>query len=156
MNHNLLSISQLCDKGYRVTFEKSHCGVFEKGSNEINFFGQRMNNVYIVDFENISSDGLCLVADSCDAPWLWHRRLGHASFGVISKLSWHDLVNGLPRVNFSSDKIFEACAKGKQTCSSFKTKNIISSSRPLELLFLDLFGPTRTASLCGSHMTLLL
>ena len=30
LNHNLLSISQLCDKGYRVTFEKSHCVVFEK------------------------------------------------------------------------------------------------------------------------------
>ena len=37
LNHNLLSIIQLCDKRYRVTFEKSHCGVFEKGSNEITF-----------------------------------------------------------------------------------------------------------------------
>ena len=68
LNHNLLSISQLCDKGYEVTFDKSHCSVFEKYSNEIKFFGQRINNVYTVDFENMSSDGLCLVADSCDAP----------------------------------------------------------------------------------------
>ena len=84
LNYNLLSISQLCDKGYGVTFEKSHCDVFDKGSNEIKFFGQRVNNVYIVGFENVSSDGLCLVADSCDAPWLWHHRLRHVSFGVIS------------------------------------------------------------------------
>ena len=90
-----------------------------------NFWGKRVNNVYTVDFENVSSDGLCLVADFGDAPWLWHRRLGHASFGVISKLSWHDLVNGLPKVKFSSDKICEACAKGKQTRSSFKAKNIV-------------------------------
>ena len=128
LNHNLLSISQLCDKGYGVTFDKSHCSVFEKCSNEIKFFEQRVNNVYIVDFENVSSDGLCLVADFGDAPWLWHRRLGHASFGVISKLSWHDLVNGLPKVNFSSDKICEACAKGKQTRASFKAF-IFPSSR---------------------------
>ena len=87
LNHNLLSISQLCDKGYGVTFDKSHCSIFEKCSNEIKFSGQRVNNVYTVDFENVSSDGLCLVADFGDAPWLWHRRLGHASFGVISKLS---------------------------------------------------------------------
>ena len=113
LNHNLLSISQLCDKGYEVTFEKSHCGVFKKGSNEIKFFGQRVNNVYTMDFENMSSKGLCLVADFGDAPWLWHRRLRHASFGVISKLLHHDLVNGLPKVNFSSDKICEVCAKGK-------------------------------------------
>ena len=25
LKHNLLSISQLCDKGYRVVFESSHC-----------------------------------------------------------------------------------------------------------------------------------
>ena len=86
-----------------------------------------MNNVYTVDFENMSSDGLCLVANSYDALCLWHHRLGHASFGVISKLSRHDLVNGLPKVKFTSDKICEVCAKGKQTHSSFKTKNIILS-----------------------------
>ena len=139
LTHNLLSISQLYDKKYQIVFQKSHCAIFEKDSQEIRFFGQRVNNVYTVNFENMSSDGLCLVADSCDAPWLWHCRLGHASFGVISKLSRHDLVNGLPKVKFTSDKICEACAKGKQTCSSFKAKNIVSSSRPLELLFLDLF-----------------
>ena len=72
-----------------------------------------MNNVYTVDFENMSSERLCLVVDSCDALWLWHRRLGHVNFGVISKLSWHDQVNGLPKVKFTSDKIFEACAKEK-------------------------------------------
>ena len=59
----------------------------------------------------MSSDGLCLVADSCDAPWLWHRRLEHASFGVISKLSRHDLVNGLPKMTFSSDKMCEGCVR---------------------------------------------
>ena len=126
--HNLISISKLCDKGYQIIFKKSHYAIFEKDSNEIKFFRQRINNVYILDFENMSSDGLCLVADSCDAPWLWHRRLGHVSFRVVSKLSPHDLVNRLPKVKFTSDKICEACAKGKQTCSSFKMKIIISTS----------------------------
>ena len=68
LNHNLLSISQLCDKGYGVTFDKSRCSVIEKCSNKIKFFGQRVNNVYTVDFENVSSDRLCLVANSGDAP----------------------------------------------------------------------------------------
>ena len=38
---------------------------------------------------------------------------------------------------------------GKQTKSSFTLKNTISTSRPLELLHLDLFGPSRNASLGG-------
>ena len=49
LTHNLISISQLCDKGYRVIFEKLHCAIFEKDSNEIKFFGQRVNNVYTMN-----------------------------------------------------------------------------------------------------------
>ena len=38
---------------------------------------------------------------------------------------------------------------GKQIKTSFKNKNFISTSRPLELLHMDLFSPSRTTSLGG-------
>ena len=38
---------------------------------------------------------------------------------------------------------------GKQIKNSFKNKNFISTTRPLELLHMDLFGPSRTPSLGG-------
>jgi len=41
--------------------------------------------------------------------------------------------------------------KGKQTKSSFKPLNVESTSRPLELLHMDLFGPSRTMSLGGNY-----
>ena len=66
-----------------------------------------------------------------------------------SKLSKKDLVKGLPKANFSKNKICDACQIGKQTKSSFKTKKLISTSKPLELLHMDLFGPTRVASQGG-------
>ena len=37
---------------------------------------------------------------------------------------------------------------------SHKSKNVISTKRPLELLHLDLFGPTRTQSIGGSRFDL--
>ena len=37
----------------------------------------------------------------------------------------------------------------KQIKTSFKNKNLISASRPLELLHMDLFGPSRTTTLGG-------
>jgi transposase InsO family protein len=40
--------------------------------------------------------------------------------------------------------------------SSFKTKDIVSTSRPLELLHIDLFGPVSTASLYGSKYGLVI
>ena len=41
--------------------------------------------------------------------------------------------------------------KGKQVKSSFKIKNVVSSLKPLELLHMDLFGPSRTMSLGGNY-----
>ena len=38
---------------------------------------------------------------------------------------------------------------GKQIKNSFKNKNFISTTRPLELLHMDLFGPSRTPSRGG-------
>ena len=81
--------------------------------------------------------------------WLWHRRLGHDSMKTLSKLVKNDLVIGLPKLNFNKDKICDACQFGKQVRSSFKPKNLVSISRPLELLHIDLFGPMDVISMGG-------
>lgn len=39
----------------------------------------------------------------------------------------------------------------KQTRSSFKSKNIVFTSRPFQLFNIDLFGSTRTTSFGGKH-----
>lgn len=41
LKHNLLRISQLCDKGYKVVFESTHCMVVESSTNVVKFIGQR-------------------------------------------------------------------------------------------------------------------
>ena len=65
----------------------------------------------------------------------------------LSKLIKKELVIDLPKLNFKKDRIYDACQLGKQIKVSFKSKNIILTSRPLELLYMDLFGPTKTTSL---------
>ena len=47
-------------------------------------------------------------------------------------------------MSYKDDLLCEVFQKGKQVKNSFSSKNIISSSRPLELLHLELFGSTRT------------
>ena len=58
---------------------------------------------------------------------------------------------GLPKLKFTKDKPCDASQKEKKSKSSFKLKNIVSTSRPLELIHMDLFGPTRVTSLGGMH-----
>jgi len=150
LKHNLLSISQLCDKGYRVIFESSKCLIENVCNNEVVFFGDRSENVYTIDIEKLTCKNQCLSALNDDS-WLWHRRLGHASMHLLSKLSKKEVVRGLPNLPFQKDKICDACQFGKQVRSFFKSILEISTTRPLQLLHMDLFGPSRTTSLGGKH-----
>ena len=85
-----------------------------------------------------------------DKKWVWHRRLGHVNWRLISKLSKLQLGKSLLNIDYHSDALCGACHKGKIVKSSFKTKDIVSTSRPLELLHIDLFGPINIASLYES------
>ncbi|KAK2982356.1 hypothetical protein RJ640_030390 [Escallonia rubra] len=96
---------------------------------------------------------LCFMANDDDPKhndiWLWHRRLGHVHMDLIKKLLSKDLVRGLPNLKFIKDKVCDACQYGKQSKTSFHAKSVVSTSRTLQLFHLDLFGPTRNASLGG-------
>ena len=148
LNYNLMSVSQLCDKGFKVIFMSSKCIIMDSFSDDIIFVGKRFENVFTIDIDVARDVDKCFVSISNES-WLWHRRLGHANMDLLNKLSTRQLVKGLPSVSFQKDKICDACQFGKQIKSSFKSKKMISSKRPLELLHLDLFGPMRTASLGG-------
>jgi len=91
-----------------------------------------------------------------DKKWVWNRRLEHANWRLISKLSKLQLVKGLPNIDYHSDALCGACQKGKIVKSSFKSKDIVSTSIPLELLHIDLFGPVNTASSYGSKYGLVI
>ncbi|KAH9778649.1 hypothetical protein KPL71_007414 [Citrus sinensis] len=148
LKHNLLSISQLCDKGYRVIFDESKCVIENACDGKVLFVGNRCVNVYTININCASIHDKCLSALHDDG-WLWHRRLGHASMDLISKIVKNDLVKGLTKINFQKDRTCEACQFGKQIKTSFKSKNHVSTSKPLILLHIDLFGPSRYASLSG-------
>jgi hypothetical protein len=56
----------------------------------------------------------------------------------------------LKDVVFEKDKLCSACQAGKQVANTHPTKDFISTSRPLELLHMDLFGPIIYASAGGN------
>ena len=112
----------------------------------------------MIDLNDITIANYCHVADNAksnELGWLWHRRLGHASFHLIDKLIKYNLIVEILSISFEENKICNACQLGKQMKKSFRLKNVASTSRPLELLHLDLFGPTRTTSLGGSKYGLI-
>ncbi|KAI3718550.1 hypothetical protein L6452_19427 [Arctium lappa] len=115
LKHNLLSISQLCDKDYEVHFSKKACSVVdEKG--KLALSGYRRENVYVIDMDSTITEN-------------------HS---------------------YAKESLCSACEKGKQTKSSFKSKQVSSVTSPLQLLHMDLFGPVNIQSIAGKKYTLVI
>lgn len=88
--------------------------------------------------------------------WLFHRRISYIHRDHLNKLVKHDLVDGLPNIKYVKEKLGDACQKGKQTKLSFKPINIVSTSRPLQLLYINLSGPLGTRSFCVNYYALVI
>jgi hypothetical protein len=76
MKYNILSVSQMCDKGCEVMFMSKDCKTKYVNSGQVVAQGIRTeNNVYVLKKDR----------EEChkrkhDEIWLWHRRLGHINF----------------------------------------------------------------------------
>ena len=119
LKHNLLNISELCDKGYNITFEPELCLIIDSKSSETVLVGKLVNNVYMLNVSCITYSMNCLLTRN-DESWLWHRRLAHINIHHLNRLASKEIVVGLPKLKFERDKLCEAWQKGKQTKSSFK------------------------------------
>jgi hypothetical protein len=87
---------------------------------------------------------------------LWHQRLGHLNFTDMLKIAGKDVVKGLPKMEKTGKGICASCQLGKQTRAAHKKTSSFQTSRNLELLHMDLMGPTRTASLGGKNYILVI
>ncbi|GJZ09067.1 putative ribonuclease H-like domain-containing protein [Tanacetum coccineum] len=156
---NLFSVSQMCDKKNKVLFTNTECLVLSPDfklpdENQVLLRVPRQNNMYSFNLENIVPTGglACLIAKATvDESNKWHRRLGHVNFKNLNKLVKGNLVRGLPSKIFQNDHTCVACQKGKQHKASCKAKLVSSISQPLQLLHMDLFGPTSVRSI--NHKT---
>ena len=136
-------------KEIRLSLKKNNYTIESTNDNKTLFIGQRVENIYVFKIDEVEQiNETCLSAMNNNG-WLWHIRLGHAHMNLVSKLVKKDLVIGLPKLSFEKDRLCGICQQGKQTKIYFKSKNIVSTSRPLQLLHMDLIGPSRTMSLGG-------
>ena len=115
LQHNLLSISQFCDKGYNVNFVKEKCVISHKKNPSLALRGVRKGNLFIADLNSGCTDQVnCFYAKaSTDESWLWHKKLSHLNFKTMNSLVKRELVRGLPQIEFTQEGLCEACQKGK-------------------------------------------
>ena len=87
---------------------------------------------------------------------LWHQRLGYASHKQLEKISKSDAIIGLPKFEKIEKCICGSCQIGKQVKSKYPSVTKVQTSRPLELLHIDLMGLARVQSLGGKKYILVI
>nr|GEX56708.1 retrovirus-related Pol polyprotein from transposon TNT 1-94 [Tanacetum cinerariifolium] len=157
LNRNLFSVGQFCDADLEVAFRKSTCFVRDLQGNDL-LTSNRGSDLYTISLqESTSSTPLCLMAKASPTQaWLWHRRLSHLNFNYINMLLKKDVVIGLPKLKYIKDKLCSSYELSKAKRSSFKSKAVPSSKGMLNLLYMDLCGPMRVASINGKKYILVI
>ncbi|GJS02155.1 retrovirus-related pol polyprotein from transposon TNT 1-94 [Tanacetum coccineum] len=143
---------QICDNKCRATFSEHDSEITKDG--KVIGRGIRKKGLYVMKLGNKPKDKMCLGTIN-ENSMLWHRRLGHANIHLIQSLASKELVRNLPKLKFDQH-LCDACKIRKQAHTSHKAKNIVSTTRCLELLHMDLFGPSAVRSYGGNRYTLVI
>ena len=132
MKHNLMSIGQLIQNGYKMRMENDKCVIHENdGSRNILAEVQMTKNkMFPLKIETFFSSqvGVASPLQSAlrsvieDPSWLWHLRYGHLGYAGLNLLSNKRMVEGFSNIVDSYDKC-EVCILGKQHKLHFNCGN---------------------------------
>ena len=142
---NLLSITQICDKDFLVQFSKKGCLILNEEGVQVLKGLRTTDNCYGV----IPKPSISCRSARVNLLELWHQWFGHANYKQVAKVSKLEVVVSLPKFGKIKKNVCGPCQLGKQTKSTHPKVNVVATSHPLELLHVDLMGPTRTEIMGG-------
>ena len=130
-----------------VLFSKGKCLVMDEFGKKLISGVHTLDNYYrlVPDVDTVCNSIRLPIED------LWHQRMRHAIYKHLSIVSKHESVSEIPKLSRMSNVVCGPCQLGKQTKVKHPGTQTSATSRPLELLHLDLIGPTRTESLGGKR-----
>ena len=158
LNHNILSISQFCDKGYGVLFNKEKCQILHKENGFPALQGVRKGHLFVDELIFGCKDEVnCFYAKaSPNDSWLWHKILSHLNFKIMNSLVKMELVRRMPQMEFTQEGLCEACQKWKSMKAIYKGTDSSTITEPLQLLHMDLFGLVNILSMSKKKYALMI
>nr|GEZ05593.1 retrovirus-related Pol polyprotein from transposon TNT 1-94 [Tanacetum cinerariifolium] len=144
----IVSKRQFCDSDLKVAFRKN--SYFVRNLEGVDLLkGDRSTNLYTINLHEMASvTPICLMARaSSTKSWLWHQRLSHLNFDTINGLAKNDLISGLPKFKYHKEHLCLSCEQGKSKRASHPPNPVPNSRQRLHLLYMDLCGRMRIASI---------
>jgi hypothetical protein len=147
---NLISVSKLDERGYKVEFSTGKAIVRAPGGEAI-LEAKLVAGMYVIVLEDVGVTAN--VARSRDVPVsrnTWHRRLGHVGMTGLDLIVKGDHVNGLTITGTEDDGLCEDCLSGKQSRRPFDGEHEPEKEAG-ECTYMDLWGPAQTTGVGGKN-----
>ncbi|BFG20494.1 hypothetical protein CerSpe_067680 [Prunus speciosa] len=144
---NLLSVGRLLDTlNASATFYPTHCSFQDLKTYEMIGHGKRIGGLYYLTLPSapvrdrvVNTVQRCSVKDKQQI-WLWHRRLGHPSFGYLKRL-FPSLFRSCDESSFKC----ETCILAKSHRTVFPLSDS-KAAKPFDLVHSDVWVPARVTS----------
>jgi hypothetical protein len=144
LTKNLLSISSLDKKGFKVAFIDGEFLMWPKGKT-IEYavvIGTKEGGLY-----KLKGHSDVVLTHSTESPYeLWHRRLAHINYKSLPYVS--KIVKGLPELKVDHEGVCKGCTQGKNIKNHFP-KSDNKAEGILELVHSDVSDPIPSTSLRG-------
>ena len=147
LSNNLLSVSQITEElDCVVLMFSTFCLLQDIRTQAIIGHGTKRKGLYYID--DVASGHVHHIqsrnGDKQKKIWLWHHRLGHASFGYLKKL-FPSLFKDIPDSSFKCN----VCILAKSHRTSYPINLNKKTTKPFELIHSDVWGPAPITSKSG-------
>jgi hypothetical protein len=156
LGYNLLSVSQLSEIGFDCLFSDKGVSIIRREHSSIVLTGRLRGRLYLVDLNKSKVFPKTYLVAKSSMGWLWHRRLAHVGMRNLAKHLKDERILGLTNVHFEKDRICKACQAEKQVGAPHPPNSILTTSSPLELIHMDLFGSVAYISIGGNKYGLVI
>jgi hypothetical protein len=144
LKKNLLSISALDEKGFRVAFIDGEVLMLPRGKSidDSVVIGVQEGGLYKLKGHSNST----LVHNTITSSELWHRRFSHIHYKALLIMS--KMVTGFLEIQVNHEGIYKGYAQGKNVKNPFPSSNN-KGKGALDTVHLDVCGPMLATSLSG-------
>jgi hypothetical protein len=139
LDYNLLSVSQLYEMSYNCLFTDKVVTIFRRSDGSFAFKGVLRGKLYLMDFIPKEVELDRRIITKTNMGWLWYRRLAHVGMRNLHKPQKDGHILGLTNIILEKDRSCGACQAGKQVGTHHHAKNIVTTTRALEMLHMNLF-----------------
>ena len=94
-----------------------------------------------------------MVAETNNVNRLWHEKMGHLNYKILSLMKNFEMVHGLPK-SFQEKEVCEGCMSRKKHMEKFVKGKSWRAKTPLYLVHSDHMGPLEYPSISGFRYVL--